>query len=217
LNQLQNGTFKHWTKYKNNAIINIYTPSFIDFSVERTTLVDVKERNDNQIIEFSLFTLRKIYEEYPDQKWYVKFDDDGLLFVPNLLKKLSTFDYNKDIFGGHYLKQVETFSGGAGYFMTRTVIKTLSENVEKCLDKYVPDRSKGGPEDLVITKCLGWLFGDKLQTYHVPQMYPFSYQETKDNKLDYTPYGILHHPISFHGIKSNEEALTYMEKVLLIN
>jgi hypothetical protein len=215
------GPYLEWTKYKENMIVNFYTPSKV-LQVQEAISVDCAEREDNQIVEFSLATFKKMYSDYPSMKWYLKFDDDALLFPTNFLSRLAALNPSKPVIGGHLInvtineKRIELFSGGAGYFLSNSAMKMLVGHSDECLNRHVSNISNGGPEDVIVTRCIRHLFGDQLAQVHIQEMYPLSYEETMENVNGFSPDFVRPYPVSFHWIKSHQMTMQLMSRTVFI-
>ncbi len=60
-------------------------------------------------------------KNWPDAKWYIYMEDDTYLFLPNVLKYLSTFDWKKPHWLGSYAAKSDIVfaQGGAGFALSR--------------------------------------------------------------------------------------------------
>lgn len=208
------GPYLEWTKYKENMIVHLYTPSQAS-DIKEAISVDCAEREDNQIAEFSLATFKKMYRDHPHMKWYLKFDDDAVLFPSNFLHRLAFVNPNKAVIGGNIIPE-GCFSGGAGYFLSNSAMKILVERADECLDQHVSNRSKGGPEDVIITQCVRKFFGDQLVQVHIQEMYPLTYENSLENLLGYAPNGVLPYPISFHWIKTKVMTMMLLRRTAFV-
>jgi hypothetical protein len=218
LGRYVDGPYLEWTKYKENMIVNFYTPSKIP-QVEEAIFVDCAEREDNQIIEFSLATFKKMYIDHPQMKWYLKLDDDAVLFPTNFLSRLAALNPSKPVIGGHLINATineNCFSGGAGYFLSNSAMKMLVGHSDECLNQHVSNRSNGGPEDVIVTRCIRHLFGDQLAQVHIQEMYPLSYENTMENVDGFSPDGVRPYPVSFHWIKKHEMTMQLMSRTVFI-
>ncbi len=58
---------------------------------------------------------------WPHAKWYVFMEDDAYLFLPNLLRHLSTLDWREPHYLGHYSAKSDVVfaHGGAGFALSR--------------------------------------------------------------------------------------------------
>ena len=155
-------------------IVTFYTPT-PGSGIKEANHVDVLERQDNQVVEFTFALFKKMYSDHPHMSWYLKLDDDSLLFPTNFMHHLASLNPNQAVMGGH-LKYDGIFSGGAGYFLSNSVLQMLVERASECLKQHVPNRLLGGPEDVIVSLCVKHFFGDQLVQVHIQEMYPLTYE-----------------------------------------
>merc|ERR1712226_226942 len=91
-----------------------------------------------------------VYENhYNEYDWFLKADDDTYVIMENLRNLLQDFDSSENIYLGHRFKPYVRqgyMSGGAGYVLSKTSLKTF-------VTKAMPDGEKcrydaGGAEDM---------------------------------------------------------------------
>ena len=191
------GPFPLWTQLQARANVNMYIPQPSDRAPTAIS-VNVSERTDNLISEFSLEALKRAYMDDPTKKWYLKFDDDGYLFFPNFMAVLAKLDPSLNVIGGKFFSRYHV-SGGAGYFMSNSVIKKIAENADEC-------PPGDGNEDLRFVDCARKFFPESLELVNVKGMYPFNVQLTVENFYNGSPEGLVEFPVSFHWIKSRAES-----------
>jgi hypothetical protein len=142
IDRYRNGPFKYWSQMRHDLNINLYIAQSHALAKEAISL-NIKERADNLVADLSFSSLVHFYKANPNLKWYLKLDDDAYLFVSNFLDVLSSLNPNDDIVGGKLLIS-NSLSGGAGYFMSNSVMKSIADNYPKC---WNVKSGKGGTED----------------------------------------------------------------------
>ena len=96
---------------------------------------------------------------FPDKKWVFFNDDDTFIFLPNLLRMLSKYDYNHDYYVGLYWTpridmewrevQIAYASGGAGYAISRHLLTRMAPVMRGCQNNFT--RWAG---DIRVGKCI---------------------------------------------------------------
>ncbi|KAJ3072669.1 hypothetical protein HK102_006185, partial [Quaeritorhiza haematococci] len=91
---------------------------------------------------------RELWRRFPDAEWYMMFDDDTYLFLPNLDRFLSQFDANQPYYFGKAnvfigCDGIKKFGdgpffahGGSGIVMSRGAMLRFLTKVDKCINKY---------------------------------------------------------------------------------
>ncbi len=147
--------------------------------------------------------------------WYLKLDDDSLLFPTNFMHHLASLNPDQAVMGGHLIYD-GIFSGGAGYFLSNSVLQMLVERASECLKQHVPNRLLGGPEDVIVSLCVKHFFGDQLVQVHIQEMYPLTYENTQENLYNYSFDGVRPYPVSFHWIKNHDMSMKIMNRTVFI-
>lgn len=90
--------------------------------------------------------LLDLHRRFPDKKWVFFNDDDTYVFVRNLLRTLSGYDPDRDYYIGLYWTpridmewrevHIAYASGGAGYALSRNLLRRLSPIMEGCQGNY---------------------------------------------------------------------------------
>ena len=203
------GPFLKWKELQGSVNVILFIPQASDRVPEAVSL-NVKERTDNKISDFSILALQKAHDMYPSKKWFLKFDDDAYLFVPNLLTILALLDPSQHIMGGRvFFENNSGISGGAGYFMSNSVIKAVARGAGVC---YTLGNPQGEDEDLLIQRCAKKQFGPKaLQIFSICGMYAYNVKNTKDNLWAGSPERLIDYPITFHWIRTANETAAIHE------
>lgn len=197
------GPFKKWRELQGSMKVLLFIPQPSPLIPEAISL-DIEERADHKISDFSIAALQKAYTLFPDKKWFLKFDDDGYLFVPNFLTVLAALDPSDLILGGRvFFEHGSGISGGAGYFMSNQVMAAVAKGSGIC---YNPGKSKGEDEDLLIQRCAKQQFGPHaLQVLNIRGMYAFTVRHTKENHWGGSPEGLIGYPLTFHWIRGAQD------------
>ena len=107
--------------------------------------------------------LRYMYENYVDEyEWFMRADDDVYIRTGRLIEFLRTLDSSDDMVVGHGgtgktqemnklgLMENECYClGGPGVIMSRSVLKKITPNFERCLNETVSDH-----EDVELGRCI---------------------------------------------------------------
>jgi hypothetical protein len=100
----------------------------------------------------------------PRHEWFVIIDDDTFFpSLPNLLKSLNQYDSSKPHFIGqlsesraHYSHATHMAYGGAGLFLTSSVLERITLHYPTCLDRPRDDENNPKPPggDMLIKFCI---------------------------------------------------------------
>lgn len=103
--------------------------------------------------------LMDLHRRFPNQKWVFFHDDDTYVFVENLLTALGKYDPDRDYYVGLYWTprvdmewkevQIAYASGGAGYAISRALLRRLAPTMPSCHGNYT--RWAG---DVRVGKCI---------------------------------------------------------------
>lgn len=210
LKRLKDGPINYWLPWAKGMNVAIYgATNYTGFPAVRG--LGVNEQKDNKILELSSSMLFQIYNDYPDSDWYVKLDDDAVIFPSNFISALNNLDPSKKIIGGKLVKYAGKifFSGGAGYFFSRPALKQLVKYLPECLKFSV---SSSMEEDVIISNCAFKMI-QNLFIANVPGMYPYDPWNSGFNLENFSPERIISHPKSFHHISA--KTAKYLKKCII--
>ena len=102
---------------------------------------------------------------WPRAKWYVYMEDDTFIFLPNLLRYLGQFDWQRPHYLGHFAAKSDVVfaHGGAGFALSRGAWEASfgrNEKMSEDLEEYTTEHCCG---DQVLAKALneyGVKFGE---------------------------------------------------------
>ena len=92
--------------------------------------------------------IKKLFETFPNAKWYIMIDDDTYLFRHNLLANLANYDHQKRFYFGSATKfmgcdgvtkfgQGPAFAhGGSGIIISHGAMQAMLGIMDRCIDKY---------------------------------------------------------------------------------
>ena len=93
--------------------------------------------------------IKKLFETFPNAKWYIMIDDDTYLFRHNLLANLANYDHQKRFYFGSATKfmgcdgvtkfgQGPAFAhGGSGIIISHGAMQAMLGIMDRCIDKYI--------------------------------------------------------------------------------
>jgi len=100
----------------------------------------------------------KLYQEFPDKKWYIMADDDTYFFADALMEALSSYDPQGDYYmgttygvaGDHEKKFPMLAYGGNGIFISRGAFMKLLTVMDQC----IVDTQHIQMGDTIVAMCL---------------------------------------------------------------
>ena len=116
----------------------------------------LKQENYGQLTDKVYWMIMDVYRHFGDYDWYIKADDDTMLFVDNLREFLSTKNASDKFTYGYHFKSVLPkgyHSGGGGYVFPRQALMDIGE---KLTTNYQSCRNSG-VEDVDVAHCLASL------------------------------------------------------------
>lgn len=161
------------------------------------------------------YGLKKLYEMFPEKKWYFITGCDAFIYAQNLTKLLDTFDSTQDLYIGggdllHYHLEnlnlnVEYISGGAGFALSNSITKKL---VQKLDELYDNEKSSFTIKD--------WSFCDVTIAYLLKKYWKVL-PTMCDGFSSFPPYHLYTHkfecpPIAYHYLSIREMYRLYTNR-----
>ncbi len=188
---------------------------------------DYASANDKQY-----YGLKKLYEMYPDKKWFYITGCDAYIFAENLVNALSKFDSSQDYYiGGDFfpasINNIEFLMprGGPGFALSNSLVKKLLSHFEEIMSRIKTfDSFYQKACDWTLCYFLLTLF--RVKPSYVKGFYtwpPYIYSE-KHPKVRYGDENgenhitsIIDKPIAFHCLSIREMYILSSGKKLYKN
>lgn len=134
------------------------------------------KENYSKLTDKVFLMLRDVYKNFNDYDWYLKADDDTMIFVDNMREFLADKKTTDKYTYGYNFKVIVDkgyHSGGGGYLLPRQALldlgKKLTDNYTSC--------ANSGTEDVDVAKCLrtlGYVPGSSLDERGKERFHPLS-------------------------------------------